>query len=86
MLRYFIIRDSEPANNVLAIHKVIDAAQLWFMKAAQDGGFKGTLDMVCVEVNDHGAKQTEVLLYTYEKGDVAVTVHALVNGGCLVPF
>ena len=84
-MRYFIIRDSEPPNNILAIHKVIDAAQLWFMKTAYDGGFKGTLDMICIEVDERGVKQTEVLLYTYEKGDVAVTVHALVNGGRLVP-
>ena len=85
MLRYFIIRDSETANNVLAIHKVLDAAQIWYINAAQEGGFKGTLDMICVEVDERGAKQSEVLLYTYEKGDVAVTQHVLVKGGRLVP-
>lgn len=84
MLRYYIIRDSKTPNNVLAIHKVFDAAQAWFMNAVQNDAFKGTLDMICIEVDDRGAKQTEVLLFTYEKGDVAITVHALVKGGAIM--
>jgi hypothetical protein len=71
MLRYYIIREED--RHVVAIHKVRDSGQAYFIKLCTQGTFRGNeLHMIAIDVNDQGSVTAETLIYMYIRGDTAV--------------
>jgi hypothetical protein len=85
MLRYYIICS---LNNIIAIHKILDTANVCFLQTAMGGEFQGDkIVLYCVEVDDRGKKTSELMMYSYERGDVAITRHVVMKaGGRLEPI
>ena len=68
MLRYYIIREED--GHVIAIHKVWDSAQMCFVDLCSRENFRGDgLQLVVVDVDDHGIVKTETLALLYMRGD-----------------
>jgi hypothetical protein len=78
MLRYYLIRerlspDKLEDGRIVAIHKIRDSAQMCFVELCSREDFQGdVLQLVVVDVDDHGLVQSETLIYMYIRGSSIV--------------